>query len=221
MRAWVLVLVVASGCGFAAGRFKHPGAGTPIQTVSGTIVSQTCQGGQCQTTGTTPFTVSDRVSVAIGTANGIGRLHVANDEGTAIDQTGVNLHVYLDFHYHVTPGLTLAIDGGIDLQNLDEANTMTLGQSGDSISYTAINLLPRLVRTVGPKTQVWFGGGYAFGNVGTLEANNWRLNLGAHRIIGTLWIPVMLRIEATMGLAGQHDFRQQTLTGGFVFWFEP
>lgn len=222
MRALLLACaVVATGCGFAVGRFRHPGHGTPIHTVSRTIVSQACGPKGCQTTGTTSITVSDRVSMAVGTANGFGRMKVTSDSGTAIEQTGLNLHVYLDMHYHLSPGLTLAIDGGVDLQNLDDDNKTMLGLQGESESYLAINLIPRIVRTIGARTQIWIGGGRAFGGVGTLEADNWRLNVGLHRIIGKLGVPVMLRLEANAGFAGEHDFSQQTINAGVVFWFKP
>ena len=114
------------------------------------------------------------VLLGYGLDPGLARLRVTNDAGVAIEQTGLDLHVYLDMHYHLTPGFTLAIDGGIDLQNLDETNKMALGESGESVSYLAIDLLPRVVRTLGDKTQVWIGAGYAFGGVGSLAA--WRGN---------------------------------------------
>ncbi len=212
--AWI----VLSGCGFAAGHFRRtPG---PVRSTTGTIVHQTCSGGNCSTTGTTSVPIIDKMSIAIGVLDGYGKSKITNDQGVTAEQSGIDLHVYLDYHYHLTPRFTLAIDGGIDLQNFDDDNTMKLGIEKGS-GYLALGGIARAVFTTSPHTQVWFGGGYMAGAVDTIDASNYRANVGFHRALLPIGsVTMLLRIDAYAAW-GKNDFTQQTVLGGFCFWFRP
>lgn len=226
MRALLPLLAVApslAGCGLAFGRFRHPGGNAPTNGADGTIVHQTCSGGSCATTGTTDVHVIDKMSMAIGVEDGYAHSSIKNDAGTSAEQSGLALHLYADYHYHFTPHFTLALDGGVDLQNWDEMPLAKLGRPKDQ-SYIALGMVGRTVITTSNHTQVWVGGGYMVGAVDTIDAANVRANVGFHHwlfAIDSLSATVLLRVDAYYTLWGQHDFAQQSVLGGFCIWFRP
>jgi hypothetical protein len=202
----LLLAPTLTGCGMAAGRFRYPGGNAPTHGADVTLVHQTCSGGSCATTGTSEVHVIDKMSVALGVEDGYAHSKIKNDAGAEAEQSGLALHVYLDYHYHLAPHFTLAIDGGIDLQNWDDMPLAKLGLDKNN-SYIALGGVARTVFTT---------------SIDTIDASNLRLNAGLHHKltnIDSLNATVLLRLDAYYTVWGQHDFAQQSVLGGFCFWF--
>jgi hypothetical protein len=157
MRPLLLVLLLVSGCGLAAGPFHGPHwkLGTPN---SGTGVASLGPGSK---TGVSA-SVSDRMGYGVGTMPGYCRLSMKAG-GVETSESGTCLHVYVSPIFHFTRRAIFSFNLSFDRHTLAKVDT-DVGAAADE--HTAFNTQLEYIYAPSKALQLWFGGGLRFGTIG-------------------------------------------------------
>jgi hypothetical protein len=211
MKLALTVVLVAGGCALAAGPFG--GAG-PAMSGGGGYATTTVGPSSPSNSGQPKVGafICANCGYGVGTAPGYGLTSVTRN-GRTLEITDVNLRVWFEWVFRFHPKVNISLASAFELDTLQEPDGLT-GMPKD-VDYNAFAPTVNYNIMLGPKSRMWFGGGYMVGGVGGTSTNGFKAVAGIQRQIAHY---VILRFEGSLG-RGANDFEQEWINGGFVLWY--